>query len=130
MMVRPKPIPINTIVFYSETPGTYNSKVSRGIYLLEISGGGGKAGMSDIISKSVFSGGGGGGGAAFRGKSDLRKIPFSILQSAKVVRVPARQSMAMELPAAMVNGAVSAKLTVLLNVMADVEECMGPFVIM
>ena len=68
MMVRPKPIPINTIVFYSETPGTYNSKVSRGIYLLEISGGGGKAGMSDIISKSVFSGGGGGGGAAFRGK--------------------------------------------------------------
>ena len=44
MMVRPKPIPINTIVFYSETPGTYNSKVSRGIYLLEISGGGGKAG--------------------------------------------------------------------------------------
>lgn len=68
MMVRPKPIPINTVVFYSETPGTYNSKVSRGIYLLEISGGGGKAGKSDIVSKSVFSGGGGGGGAAFKGK--------------------------------------------------------------
>ena len=60
----------------------------------------------------------------------FRRFAISILQSAKVVRVPARQSMAMELPATMVNGAVSAKLTVLLNVMADVEECMGPFVIM
>ena len=40
MMTRPKSMPINTVIFYSETPGTYTSKVSRGIYLLEISGGG------------------------------------------------------------------------------------------
>ena len=68
MMTRPKSMPINTVIFYSETPGAYTSKVSRGIYLLEISGGGGKAGKSDIVSKSIFSGGGGGGGAAFKGK--------------------------------------------------------------
>lgn len=67
MMVRPKPIAANTVMFDNQAPGSYSIKLSRGIYLLEISGGGGKAGMSYSIG-SIFSGGGGGGGAAFKGK--------------------------------------------------------------
>lgn len=72
MMVRPKPIAANTVMFDNQAPGSYSIKLSRGIYLLEISGGGGKAGMSYSIG-SIFSGGGGGGGAAFKGKSGLPK---------------------------------------------------------
>ncbi|MFV0626597.1 MAG: hypothetical protein ACK5N8_04540 [Alphaproteobacteria bacterium] len=60
--------PINSIVFESSVPGTYSVFVKQGIYLLEISGGGGKSGKASKTSKSMFSGGGGGGGAAFKGQ--------------------------------------------------------------
>lgn len=59
-------LPPNTVAFENQTPGTYSVFVKKGIYLLEISGGGGKAGKSDKVT-SIFSGGGGGGGAAFKG---------------------------------------------------------------
>lgn len=74
-------LPPNTLVFNSQTPGSYSVDVKKGIYLLEISGGGGKAGKSDIVSKSVFSGGGGGGGAAFKGNISIdtpRKLLITV----------------------------------------------------
>lgn len=72
-------LPANTLVFNSQTPGNYSVDVKKGIYLLEISGGG-KAGKSDKVT-SIFSGGGGGGGAAFKGTIRIdtpRKLSITV----------------------------------------------------